>query len=195
MQELNYKQPPGRLDDPAYNLKCKGGVCLNWKGLPFWEVPTYGLEPPAGRRTNPGDFGGLTAFQRLQNDVLRKRGSGVPTSIMAHRPYLADPTQRDDVVQFLGWATAEPNTWCVAGWPGWGLAWLGLGGPGRCTCSADGAAPLPSLHPSTIQPCTHPNLTHARRFVTYQQLIRYMEAREEGATIEQVMEEYKCDEE
>lgn len=63
VQELSYKQRPGRLDDPNFHLKCKDDKCLNWTGLPFWEVPTYGLEPPAGRRTNPGDVGGFTAFQ------------------------------------------------------------------------------------------------------------------------------------
>lgn len=124
VQEESYRQRPGRLDDPAFKLKCRVAPCLNWTGLPFWEVPTYGLEPPAGRRTNPGNVGNVTALQRLQNDWQRKQGSGVPTLIMAHRQYLEVPTERDDVVAFIGWALDQPNTWSVecggvtGGWGG-----------------------------------------------------------------------------
>lgn len=43
VQELNYTQRPGRLDDPNFQLKkCKKDVCLSWEGLPFWCVDLWG---------------------------------------------------------------------------------------------------------------------------------------------------------
>lgn len=112
VQELNYTQRPGRLDDPNFQLKkCKKDVCLSWEGLPFWEVPIYCLPPCTGRRTNPVDMDGMTAVQRLQADFDRKRGLGVPTLIMAHEPYLRESGNATNVVTFLKWANQQPNTW------------------------------------------------------------------------------------
>ena len=43
VQELDFSQRPGRLDDPDFKLKkCKKDVCLSWEGLPFWCVSWEG---------------------------------------------------------------------------------------------------------------------------------------------------------
>ena len=63
VQELNYTQRPGRLDDPNFQLKkCKKDVCLSWEGLPFWCVHLWGR---AG-----GKVGGWVRRQRQRRLCL-----------------------------------------------------------------------------------------------------------------------------
>lgn len=57
------------------------------------EIPTYllpGTGPLVGRRVDPGPSDTMTVLERLKADFLRKRGTGIPTSLGVHEPYLQD---------------------------------------------------------------------------------------------------------
>lgn len=52
---------------------------------------TYQLPPRNGKRTDPMPLDGMSVFQRLEADFNRKRGLGVPVSLMLHSEYLMKP--------------------------------------------------------------------------------------------------------
>ncbi|PRW34035.1 kinetoplast DNA-associated [Chlorella sorokiniana] len=101
----------------AFNLSaCAAAGCGNWSSLSIWEVPAYtlpGKGPQAFRRVDPAPLPGMPVLERLKADFERKRGSGVPVSVMVHEAYLTDSTTRQPIVQFLRWALAQPGTWAL----------------------------------------------------------------------------------
>lgn len=104
------------MDSPGWDPSAACSTCGNWTGLALWEVPAMvlpGSGGQAGRRVDPAPTDDMTVLQRLQADFERKRHSGVPVPLMFHEDYLADGAARGPIVQFLSWATQQPDTWGI----------------------------------------------------------------------------------
>ncbi|KAI7840006.1 hypothetical protein COHA_006271 [Chlorella ohadii] len=94
----------------------------NWTEKPYplagsTEVPAYvlgGKGPTVGRRVDPTPADGMTLLQRFMADFQRKQGTGVPVPVMVHEPYLRKKPNRQQIVQFLQWATRQPDTWVLS---------------------------------------------------------------------------------
>jgi hypothetical protein len=57
------------------------------------EVPAYvlpGQGPQVGRRVDPSPADGMSVLRRLQADLRRKAGTGVPVPVAVHDAYLLD---------------------------------------------------------------------------------------------------------
>ncbi|KAL4446707.1 hypothetical protein ABPG77_007951 [Micractinium sp. CCAP 211/92] len=106
--ERSYQQQGGALDAGFELTLARLDVPHNWSGLPLFAVLAGG-----NKRMDPLPAAGMSILQRLQADFERKRGSGVPVPILAHIAYLNTPSNRGEVVEFLRWALAQPNTWAL----------------------------------------------------------------------------------
>ncbi|PSC72569.1 hypothetical protein C2E20_4168 [Micractinium conductrix] len=124
LYELGYLYDSS-LPDPDFNVRpglWSEGVelvcntpfrqCPTWNQYPVWEVPVYRLSG-ADKRTDPLPSEGMSIFQRLQADYVRKKGLGVPVVIATHSNYLLNTTNTAEVIKFLDWAMEEPGTWVV----------------------------------------------------------------------------------
>ncbi|KAI3438690.1 hypothetical protein D9Q98_001110 [Chlorella vulgaris] len=126
---------------PAY---CADGGCIQGE-VPIWEVPTYRAFG-SFKRSDPEPANGMSVLERLQADFQRKQGSGAPVAIMVHEPYLSDSSKRADIVAFLQWALAQPDTWALTYQEY--IVWLQAGAGDdiasvlayTCTCSSETAA-------------------------------------------------------
>ncbi|KAL4425385.1 hypothetical protein ABPG75_009401 [Micractinium tetrahymenae] len=110
--ERTYQQQGGALDKGFELTLARLDTPHTWTGLPLFEVPAYRL-PGGNKRMDPMPAGGMSILQRLSADFERKRGSGVPVPVLAHIAYLNTPAIRAEVVGFLRWALAQPNTWAL----------------------------------------------------------------------------------
>ncbi|PRW20177.1 putative beta-1,3-galactosyltransferase 12 [Chlorella sorokiniana] len=114
LSAANWTQKPYPLEGStcAFPDKCSG-----WGSVAgVWEVPAYtlvGKGPTVGRRVDPTTAVGMNLLQRLMADFQRKQGTGVPVPVMVHEPYLRKKPIRHQIVQFLQWASRQPNTWVL----------------------------------------------------------------------------------
>lgn len=110
--ERHFTQRGGALNRGFHLQRARSDAPHTWSGLPLWEVPAYKL-PGGLKRTDPLPVAGMSILQRLQADFERKRCSGVPVPILGHIRWINNAEHRADVVEFLRWAHAQPNTWSL----------------------------------------------------------------------------------
>ncbi|PSC72055.1 polysaccharide deacetylase [Micractinium conductrix] len=110
--ERHYTQQGGALDRGFRIQLARNDAKHTWSGLPIWENPAYKL-PGGLKRTDPMPVPGMSILERLKADFERKRCSGVPVPILGHIKWLNNAKNRADIVDFLRWAHAQPNTWSL----------------------------------------------------------------------------------